>query len=97
MIKERPEKRRGPRIHTALPVLLKDAKGITRDVSASGVYFWTSEISCAPGQLISFAVELKRRKGTLLLKCQGDVVRMEPNANVIGIAVKIINSAMELA
>ena len=96
MIKEQLEKRRGQRIHTALPVFLKNARGTTRDVSASGVYFWTSESICAPGDLINFSVELKRPGGKMMLKCQGDVVRTEPRATEIGVAVKIVESAMEL-
>jgi len=97
MITEQPEKRSGPRIHSALPVFLKNTEGITRDVSASGVFFWTSEPVCVPGELISFTVELKRPGGRMMLKCQGDVVRTEPRATEIGVAVKFIESAMEFA
>ena len=96
MITEQLERRRGQRIHTALPVFLKNARGTTRDVSASGVYFWTTETNCAPGDLISFSVELTRPKGRMMLKCQGDVVRTEPRATEIGVAVNIVESAMEL-
>ena len=42
-------------------------------------------------------VELKRPEGRMVLKCQGDVVRTEPRAAELGVAVKIIESAMELA
>ena len=97
MITAQTEKRKGQRIQTALPVILKNAEGITRDVSASGVFFWTSDSTCALGDLISFSVELKRPGGRIKLKCQGDVVRMEPRAPELGVAVKIIESAMELA
>ena len=97
MIKEQPERRRGQRIHTALPVFLKNAEGITRDVSASGMFFWTSETVCALGDLISFSVELKRPEGRVKLKCQGDVVRTEPRNGMMGVAVNIAESAMELA
>ena len=94
---EQPEKRRGQRIHIALPVFLKNAQGITRDVSATGVYFWISEFFCAPGDLIDFVVELRRPAGSLMLKCRGDVVRTEARTNEIGVAVRIVESAMELA
>jgi hypothetical protein len=97
MIAERLEKRRGQRIQTALPVFLKNAEGITRDVSASGVFFWTSESTCALGELISFSVELKRPEGRMMLKCQGDVVRTELCNGMMGVAVKISDSAMKLA
>jgi hypothetical protein len=94
MTQEYPDKRRGQRILTALPVFLKNAQGITRDVSASGVYFMTSEAICALGELINFSVELRRREGTMVLKCQGDVVRTEPRASEFGVAVRIVDSAM---
>jgi hypothetical protein len=95
MIKEQLEKRKGPRIHTALPVFLENAQGITRDVSATGVYFWTSRADCLPGELINFSVEVKRREAKVVLKCQGDVLRKEPGTNEIGLAVQITKSAME--
>jgi len=94
MNKEQPEKRRGQRIRTSLPVFLKDTRGTTRDVSASGVYFWIPEFVYAPGESIDFAVELKRLKGRMMLKCQGDVVRTEARATEVGVAVKIVDSAM---
>jgi hypothetical protein len=97
MNKEKPEKRRGPRILTAMPVFLKNTQGITRDVSASGVYFWLSEPVCAPGESISLSVELKRARGRMLLKCQGDVLRTEPCPAGIGVAVSITDSAMTQA
>jgi hypothetical protein len=31
------------------------------------------------------------------LKCQGDVVRTEPHDGIVGVAVKITESAMEFA
>ena len=97
MISEQPEKRGKQRIRTKLPVFLKNTEGVTRDVSASGIYFWTSESACVFGELISFSVEVKRPEGRMMLKCQGDVVRTEPRTAEIGVAVKIIESAMEFA
>lgn len=97
MISENPEKRRGQRIHTALPVFLKNAEGVTRDVSASGVFFWIAASICAPGELISFSVELKRPERRMKLKCQGDVIRTESRNGEMGVAVKINESAMEFA
>ena len=88
------EKRRHERIHIALPVFLKDATGITRDVSASGVFFWTAS-ACEPGELIGFEVELRRPVGKMKLKCRGDVIRTESRDASIGVAVKITESAME--
>ena len=95
MVTEQSDKRGGQRVSAALPVFLKGTEGITRDVSVSGVFFWTSVSTCVLGELISFSVEFKRPEGRMMLKCQGDVVRMEPRAAEIGVAVKILESAME--
>jgi hypothetical protein len=90
------EKRKDQRIHTALPVFLENATGVTRDVSASGVFFWT-DCACAPGELISFAVEISRPAGRMTLKCLGDVIRIEPRDAAVGVAVRITESAMRVA
>ena len=88
------EKRIGQRVVTSMPVYLKSVEGVTRDVSASGVFFWTSDAVCVPGELISFSVKLERPDGRMMLRCQGDVVRTEPHASLIGVAVKITDSMM---
>ena len=90
------EKRRHQRIHIALPVFLSDATGVTRDVSASGMFFWTAG-ACPPGEPIGFEVELRRPGGKMRLKCRGDVIRTESDTARVGIAVKITDSAMEQA
>lgn len=91
-----PEKRKHQRIRIALPVFLKNAMGVTRDVSASGMFFWTAGV-CAPGDLVGFEVELHRPVGRMRLKCLGDVVRTESGSARVGVAVKITESAMEQA
>jgi PilZ domain len=90
----RSDKRKDQRIHTAFPVLLENATGITRDVSASGVFFWTAG-ECAPGERISFAVEISRTVGRVTLECQGEIVRTEPYDAMVGVAVRLTESAMK--
>jgi len=89
-----PEKRQKQRIHIALPVFLKNATGVTRDVSATGMFFWTA-VACVTGDFIRFEVELRRPVGKMKLKCQGDVVRTEPHNSNVGVAVRITQSSME--
>ena len=88
------DKRRHQRIHISLPVHLNDATGITRDVSASGMFFWTAAL-CAAGDFIGFEVELRRSVGKMKLKCHGNVIRTESSDTNIGVAVKITDSSME--
>jgi len=90
------EKRGGERVRTALPVKLGAATGITRDVSASGIFFET-DASGSLGDLISLTVEFNTPIGKRMLRCQGDVVRIEPLDTRVGVAVKIIESTMELS
>ncbi|MDH3286716.1 MAG: PilZ domain-containing protein [Betaproteobacteria bacterium] len=91
-----PEKRRDQRVDTALPVFLENATGVTRDVSASGVFFWTSGTH-AIGESISFSMRVQRPEGNVMLKCRGDVVRTEPRGTHVGVAVAISESVMEPA
>ena len=87
-------KRREERVSTALPVDLGTATGITRDVSASGVFFET-DATYALGNEISFAVELDTPGGRMMLKCEGEIVRIEPRNARVGVAVKIVESTIE--
>jgi len=91
-----PEKRTQQRIQIALPVFLKNATGVTRDVSATGVFFWTA-IAYMTGDFIRFEVELRRPVGKMRLKCLGDVVRTEERESTIGVAVRITQSSMQQA
>lgn len=90
------EKRKQQRIPIALPVFVKNMTGVTRDVSATGVFFWTG-YACMTGDFIHFEVELRRPVGKMMLKCQGDVVRTEARDTTIGVAVRITQSSMEQA
>ena len=81
-----PESRRDQRISTALPVFLENATGVTRDVSTSGVFFWTCGTH-AVGESISFSMQVQRLEGNMMLKCRGDVVRTKPRGTHVGVAV----------
>ena len=78
----------------ALPVSLDRGVGITRDVSASGVFFET-DVNYAPGSEISFAIELRGPAGKMMFKCRGQIVRVEDRGGKVGVAAKIIESRLE--
>lgn len=90
------EKRRAERISTPLPVHIGDAIGITRDVSATGVFFET-ETPFSIGTSISFEVQFATPSGGLVLRCRGDIVRVETRERCVGVAVRIVDSAVEPA
>jgi hypothetical protein len=88
------ERRRSKRIDVALPVILENATGVTRDVSASGVFFWKSG-TFVYGESISFSMERKTESGKFMQKCRGVVARTEPRDNDIGVGVEITKTEME--
>lgn len=88
------EKRKEERVIASLPVDLGSTTGVTRDVSVSGVRFET-DAHYAVGSPISFAVQLDSPGGKMLLKCRGEIVRVEPRGERVGVAVRIAESTVE--
>ena len=91
---ERSERRASSRHRIALPVMLDDAQGSTRDVSASGVFFTLHDRPARPPELrepIRFRLTLEHadRHGPLHIGCEGHVVRVEVGPEAIGVAVSI--------
>ena len=95
-IRRRAEKRREERVPAFLPVALTHASGITRDVSATGIFFET-EAEYSPGNKIELTVELHSPAGKLQLKCQGAIVRIERHDSKVGVAVEITDSLLRYA
>jgi len=90
------ESRTAQRYRSTYPVFLGNTLCATRDVSASGVYFWKEGMCLyAPGDTIAFAIELETAKGRLMWNCRGRVVRTEPIGNMAGVAVKMTEVKME--
>jgi len=83
-------RRQAQRISVALPVELERGKGVTRDVSASGVFFET-DLLFSPGAPITFCLVLEHvtSVGPIRLRCQGTIVRVERRNGKVGVAVAI--------
>jgi hypothetical protein len=93
------ERREARRFNMTLPmrVLPRDQHGSelrtqTRDVSYRGIYFLT-EAKFEVGNAIEFVITLPEhvtRSNDVNIRCQGQIVRIEPNGNgKTGIALKI--------
>jgi len=78
-------------------VILENATGVTRDVSPSGVFFWTKGGAFTAGDRIRFVVEVDGPTGRMRLNCRGDIIRTEHGEAIVGVAVKIRESALEFA
>lgn len=84
--KKRTYKRREKRVPAALPVQLGRAKGVTRDVSASGAFFET-DAKCRVGSPVHFAIQLATPWGPAHFDCRGTIVRVERHHGTMGVAV----------
>lgn len=88
------DRRRNKRTDVALRVILENATGVTRDASASGVFFWKRGTFMYE-ESIRFAIERNTESGKVLQKCRGVVVRTEPDDNGVGVAARITESTTE--
>ena len=70
------EKRTGERVEAAFAVRLERASGVTRNVSASGLYFET-QAALSVGGRINFAVDLEIAGAGMVLSCVGEIVRID--------------------
>jgi len=88
------ERRNEQRVRNASSVYFNNATGMMRDMSASGAYFWTPN-RCSVGEAISFSIGLHTSEGKTLWKCQGNVLRAEPQDGHFGVAVTITSTTVE--
>ena len=87
--KGRREQRVTERFDTTMPVSVGGMPGVTRNISARGVYFET-DVAQRLGALVNFTVEytLQGRKRYLL--CEGKVVRVERQGGRVGVAARLV-------
>ena len=79
------------RFVTELPVDIGGIQGVTRNISATGIYFET-EMAQEPGSRVNFTVEVHVRGEKLKLVCEGEVVRVGCYDGVFGMATKVLSS-----
>jgi hypothetical protein len=96
------DRRRAERFRISLAVEFGLGRGVTRDVSASSVFFEMdvhdlgAEISLAPGSPIGFALVFEHREGAFRVPCRGAIVRVEwVHTTRVGIAADILSYRFE--
>jgi hypothetical protein len=88
---------REERVSATRPIQLDRGTGVTKNVSASGVFFETN-VDYEAGSKINFSIELDGPQGKkMILNCQGEIVRIEQRDGKVGVAAKIVASKVELA
>ena len=73
--------------------LIGGGNGVTRDISASGLYFETDSKQQV-GSLIDVEIELDTPGGPMKFKAQGQIVRIEPLGGRTGAGVKLLASRL---
>lgn len=81
--------RREQRFEAALRIRLDGGVAVTRNVSASGIYFIT-DVPLRLGERVRFIVEFERFvSGSLEADCVGHVLRIEDHGGRTGVAAAI--------
>jgi hypothetical protein len=85
------DRRLAPRFPVALAIILDGFEGWTRDVSTTGIFFFTTQHLLAAGAPITFTLEMNHAipGGTLQVICAGMILRVERNVDGIGVAASI--------
>jgi len=83
--------RAADRFVAELPIELNGVRGLTRNISATGVYF-ESVTNQAPGSVVQFAVDVEIQGEKFKMICKGEVVRVDHKDATVGIAVKLAHS-----
>ena len=94
--RKRKYKRSEKRVRARLAVDLGRAKGVTRDVSASGALFET-DVSYKVGSRVRFAIDLATPWGPAHFDCKGKIVRLEKHHGVVGVAVQFSDADLPAA
>ncbi len=89
------ERRRMPRYPVSLAVETEQGTGLTRDISASGIYFETEE-PYSPGAPIHFTLVLEYSEPRpLRLSCTGQVLRVDTHGDTFGVAASITSHSIK--
>ena len=89
------DKRQEERMSVRRPVRLNRGAGVTRNISASGVFFETNA-DYALGSKIIIAIELDGAQGEKVeLICRAEIVRVELRGSKACVAAKIVTSKLE--
>ncbi|NJD57045.1 MAG: PilZ domain-containing protein, partial [Nitrospirae bacterium] len=70
--------------------------GVTRDVSMKGVFFETDQ-PFSVGDTVEFTIAMHYAvpNPSVCLRCQGEVVRVEPASTGVGVAAALVSHSFE--
>ena len=84
------QRRKSVRYNGEIPLEVKEGTGLTRNSSANGIYFITDQVLSVGERLgVVLLLELNKYKPVCRLRCEGEILRVEPNVGKIGVAFAI--------
>jgi len=87
------DRRREERVNVAMPVVLGEVSGITRNVSASGIFVEVNG-SFSVGQVLGLDVAFKGPGGRMALRCWAEVVWVELRQRCSGVGVRVVDASL---
>ena len=87
--------RRAERVQAAGPVIVGRARGLTHDISASGMYL-EADASLKVGSVVDVELDLVMPWGKTVVRCTGTVVRSVRRDDRVGVAVVFNDPPAEL-
>ena len=94
--RKRAEHRRAPRVAAPLRVGLRRGRGMMRDISASGIFF-EADSPYSVGSVIEVRLDLDTPWGKVMVRSKGRIVRIEPRADRVGVAVRFVDAEAGIA
>jgi hypothetical protein len=84
------EQRKSVRYKGEIPLKVKEGTGLTRDFSTNGIYFITGQ-ALSVGERLEVVMLLvrERMRQVWRLRCEGEVLRVEPTVEKFGVAFAI--------
>ena len=84
------EQRKSVRYKGEIPLKVKEGTGLTRDFSSNGIYFITGQALSVGERLEVVMLLVHNRLGQMWrLRCEGEVLRVEPTVGKNGVAFAI--------
>lgn len=88
--------RNSARFKGNIPLEVKQGTGLTRDFSTSGLYFFTDQpVSMGEALELVMLLDHQNQGQRVRLRCQADVVRIEPDLDKLGVAVAITKHLLD--
>ena len=85
-----PKQARRTRINAKLPVNVNGVRGITRDISTTGMFIIQSN-QHQMGSHVDFWLDMDTPEGKVKMCCKGEVMRIEEVDGKVGIGVRILS------